>query len=274
MVRFRVETIPIENNLNIKEEKEFLNGAIEFFRSIDSDIIIPATNTTIFRTYPVGAIAAPYGTYIIDLNQTEETLWTKVHQKHRNRIRNAMKNGVKIRHGIEYLDTAYQLVRDTLKRSNMGFRDHVDFKRFLRSLGKNVKILIADCQGAVQGCAVIPFSNYSAYYLYGGSIPNTISGAMNLLQWEAIQMFRNLGVKRYDFVGVRISPQEGSKQEGIKMFKERFGGEHVQGYMWKYPFKRMKYVAYSRAVRLFRGGDIVDVERHKLSHMRENDCTY
>lgn len=265
MVRFRVGTIPYGKDLDVHEEKEFLNGAMEFFRAIGADMIIPATNTTIFRTYPVGADAAPYGTYIIDLSQSEETLWSNLHPKHRNVVRNAMRKGVEIRNGMEYLDTAYQLVRDTLKRSRLGFRGYDDFKRMVSSLGENVKILIADYQGTVVGCAVIPFSCYSAYYLYGGSIPNSPIGAMNLLQWEAIRMFRKLEVKRYDFVGVRIDPQKGSKQEGLMMFKGRFGGQLVKGYMWKYPIRRLKYAVYSQAVRILRGGDIVDSERHKLT---------
>ena len=54
-----------------------------------ADVVIPATTNTIFRTYPDGATAAPYGSYVVDLTQTEEALWNKVHSKHRNVIRNA-----------------------------------------------------------------------------------------------------------------------------------------------------------------------------------------
>ena len=49
------------------------------------------------------------------------------------------------------------------------------------------------------------------------------------------------------------------------MFKERFGGQLFQGYMWKYSLRPLQYAAYSLAVRLLRGGDIVDAERHKLA---------
>ena len=121
MVRFRVETIPLGEELEVEEEKSFLNSAVEYFRSIGADMIIPATTNTIFRTYPDGAVVAPYGSFIIDLTQPEETLWNNLHSKHRNVVRNAMKKGVEIRSGVEYLDTAYELVRDTLKRSKLGF---------------------------------------------------------------------------------------------------------------------------------------------------------
>ena len=264
MVRFRTETIHLGEELSIDEETSFLNSAVKYFRSIGADIIIPATTNAIFRTYPQGAIAAPYGTYIIDLIQPEEILWENIHSKHRNVIRNAIKKGVQIRRGMEYAETSYRLIRDTFNRSELPFMSSDAFMRMLTSLGAFVEVFIANYQGIVQGCAIIPFSNHSAYYVYGGSVPEPLTGAMNLLQWEAIRHFRAQGVNYYDFCGVRINPDKGSKQAGLKMFKERFGPHLVQGYMWKYGLRPLKAAAYSWAVRLLRGGDIVDAERHKL----------
>lgn len=264
MVRFVVETIPLGGRLDLEEEKSFLNSSVDYFRSIGADMIIPATTNTIFRTYPDGAVAAPYGSFIMDLSLPEETRWGNMHSKHRNVVRNAAKKGVEIRSGMEYLDTAHELIRDTLKRSELPFIGYEAFKRFVLGLGENVKIFVADLQGTAQGCAVIPYSGYGAYYLYGGSIPSPLSGAMNLLQWEAIRALQNLGVRRYDFVGVRINPEKDSKQEGLMKFKERFGGRLVPGYMWKYPIRPLKYAVYCQAVRRLRGGDIVDQECHKL----------
>lgn len=263
MVRFRVETIPTESELTVEEEKCFLNSAIEYFRFIGVDMIIPATTNTIFRTYPDGAMVAPYGTFIIDLTQPEDTLLNKFNSTHRRKVRQAIKQCVQIRGGIEYLKTAYDLVRDTFKRSKMGFMSYDEFQRYVFSLGDNIKILIAEYQGIVEGCIVVPFSNHTAYYVYGGSIPEPHTGATNLLHWEAVRQFRNLGVQRYDFVGVRINPKEGTRQEGLYMYKQRFGGQLVQGYMWKYALRPLKYFVYAQAVRYLRGGDIVDQEQHK-----------
>jgi len=267
MVRFRVETIPMGEVFEVEEEKSFLNSAIEYFRYIGADIIIPATTNTIFRTYPNGAIAAPYGTYIIDLTQDEETLFNNFSSSHRRKVRLATKSDVKIRSGVDCVETAYTLVRDTFKRSSIPFMGYAAFKRIMDALGENVKILIAEYQSRIQGCVIIPFSDHSAYYVYGGSIPNPTTGAINLIHWEAIRMFHDLGVKRYDFCGVRINPEKGSKQEGLKNFKERFGPRLVQGYMWKFSLNPLKSVVYSLGVRLLRGGDIVDAEHHKLSSL-------
>jgi hypothetical protein len=265
MVRFRTETIPLGQTLQIAEEESFLNSAVEYFRSIGADIIIPATTNAIFRAYPRGAIAAPYGTYIIDLMQDEGTLFANISSSHRRKIRIAIKSGVHIIGGGEHVRIAHTLVRDTFKRSSIPFMGYDRFKRMVDGLGENLKILVAVYQGIIQGCVVIPFSTYSAYYVYGGSIPNPAAGAMHLMHWEAIRMFHTMGVKRYDFCGVRIDPEHGSKQEGLKMFKERFGPQLYQGYIWKCSLNPLKSYVYSLAIRMFRGGDIVDAERHKLT---------
>jgi hypothetical protein len=264
MIRFRVETITLGDALAIEDEKAFLNGVVECCRSMGADIIIPATTNSIFRTYPAGALAAPYGTYILDLAQPEESLWSNLHSKHRNVIRNATKKGVQILRGLEHADSAYRLVRDTFKRSALPFMSREEFMRLINGLNQSVQVFIAEFQGGFQSCAVIPFSDYCAYYVYGGSALEPQTGASNLLQWEAIRYFRELGVKQYDFCGVRIDPRKGSKQAGLMMFKERFGARLVKGYIWKRSLRPIKSFIYSIAVRLLRGGDIVDAERHKL----------
>lgn len=268
LVRFRVETIPFNSELSVEEEKNFLNCVVDYFRINGADMIMPATTNTIFRCCPDGAIEAPYGTFIIDLTQPEETLWKNLHSKHRNVVRNAMKKGVEVKEGSDQMHLAYGLVKDTLDRSKLSFMTYKKFEEFVNCLSENVKIFIAFYEGHPQGCAVVPFSRHAAYYLYGGSIPKPLTGAMNLLQWESIKIFRNIGVQSYDFVGVRINPEEGSKQEGLMKYKQRFGGRLVQGYIWKYPFRPLSYSVYSLAVRWLRGGDIVDQERHKARECR------
>jgi lipid II:glycine glycyltransferase (peptidoglycan interpeptide bridge formation enzyme) len=146
----------------------------------------------------------------------------------------------------------------------MAFMKFRAFEKMVRSLGDNIEIWVAYHRDAVQGCIVVPFSQHSAYYVYGGSIPQPIVGATNLLHWEAIRHFRGLMVKQYDFVGVRIDPERGSKQEGLMQYKQRFGGRLSKGFMWKYSISQLKNAVYSLAVRFLRGGDIVDHERHKL----------
>jgi hypothetical protein len=264
MVRFRVETIPLEEGLSVDEEKEFLNNSIEYFRSAGMDIIIPATNNAIFRTYPDGADVAPYGSYVIDLCQPEDILWRNIERITRQNINTARKKGVSIRSRTEDLDAAYMLIVDTFKRSKLPFMSYDAFKRYVLGLGEKGKIMIAEYQGVAQSYVVFAFSDYCAYAVYAGNIANQQQGANKLLYWEAIRMFKKLGIQRYDFVGARIDPEKGSKQEAINSLKKHFGAKLIQGYMWKYTLRPLKSIAYTLGVRLLRGGDIVDAERHKM----------
>ena len=264
MIRFRLETTALQGELDEAEEKSFLNGVIEHFRAAGADMVIPSGNTALFRTYPTGALAAPYGTFVNDLTQSEEALMSALRKTHRNNIRGAEKAGVQIKSGLEYLDAAYHLVAATLKRSDVGFKTYDEFKNTVSSLGENLRILVAEHEGVIHGCLISPFSQHTAYSWYSGSRPESVRGSMHLLHWEAMRQFRALGVKRFNFQGVRIDPEKGSRQEGIMSYKKGFGGTLVQGYMWKYRMHALKWAAYSVAMRLLQGGDVVDQERAKL----------
>lgn len=139
------------------------------------------------------------------------------------------------------------------------------FKRRIAALHGNVKVFIAEKSGCLQGCMISPFSQYAAYNCYAGSKSQSVLGAMHLLHWEAMRHFRALGVKKFDFQGIRINPEKGSKQEGIASYKRGFGETIVQGYTWKYSFRPVKSAAYALATRLLMGGDIVDQERRRLA---------
>jgi GNAT acetyltransferase-like protein len=270
MVRFRTETVPLAGEVDLAEEKNFLEGALEYFRRSNADMVIPSGNTAIFRTYPDGAIAAPYGTFIKDLSQPEDVLLGEIRKTYRQNIRKATSAGVEIKCGMQYLDACYQLIESTLKRSGSKFRTYKDFKNRVLSLGEYVKIFVAEHKGAIQGCMIAPFSQHTAYNCYAGSSPEPVLGSMHLLHWEAIRHFRCSGVKRFDFQGVRVNPAKGSKQEGIKNYKQGFGGKLVQGYMWKYSFRPLKSIAYALGVRFLMGGDIVDQEHHALAASERN----
>jgi hypothetical protein len=269
MVRFLVQTIPLRAPLDVAEERAFLNSVVEYFRSTDADIIIPSGNTAIFQTYPDGAAAAPYGTIVKDLDKPEAALMSEIRTTHRQNIRKAAKAGVQIKSGPQYLDASYDLVLETMQRSNADFKTHEEFNQRIQSFGEYVKVFVAEHEGVIQGCMVSPFSEDTAYSCYAGSKANPIRGAMHLLHWEAICQFRELGVRHFDFQGVRINPEKGSKQEGLLSYKQGFGGRLVQGFLWKYSLRPLKSMAYSLAVRLLKGGDFVDQEKRRLVGSRE-----
>jgi Acetyltransferase (GNAT) domain len=264
MVRFRVETLAQGGHLTLDEEKAFLNSVIDYCRSIKADVVIPATTNAVFRTYPDGALAAPYGSYLIDLTRSEETLWSSVERITRQNINTARKTGVSIDDGSDALKPVYELVARTFKRSGLTFMSWRAFEHYIEGLGPNAKVLLARKERQIDSCAVFAASRYCAYAVYAGNVDRPTQGANKLLYWEAMQLFRRTDVRCFDFVGARIEPAGGSKQDGINALKRRMGGTLKQGYIWKYPLNRLTYRLYCAAAKVRSGGDIVDLERHKL----------
>ncbi len=265
LVRFRVETILKEPALDVASERSFLDGVVTHFRRAGADIIIPGANNAIFRTYPHGAAAAPYGTHQIDLNLDEEELWRRLSKTLRYDIKAARKDTLIIREGLEFADVAWGLIRDTFLRSDMGFMNRQDFRRLVEGLNESGKVMVAEQGGIIESCCLFAFSRPYAYYIYAGNRHPAHPGANKVLVWQAMCTFRGLGVRRLDFVGARINPPKGSKQDSINSWKTRFGASLVQGYIWKHTLRPFRARIYHSAVRLLRGGDLVDQECHKLS---------
>jgi hypothetical protein len=260
-VRFRVQTIPVDCELSLEEERAFLGRVADHFRSTGAAMIIPAANTALFRTYPEGAVAAPYGTFVNDLTKPEDKMFAELHSDYRQNIRKATRTGVQVKSGPEYVDKCHQLLVETMGRSGMKFKALAEFRQNLVNFGENVRVFVAESEGAIQACLIAPFSLHTGYDWYSGTISKPARGAMHLLIWEAMRHFQQLGVKRFNFTGVRVKPLPGSKQEGIFNFKMRFGGTLQEGFMWKYSFSPVKSLAYSLGVRALMGGDVVDQER-------------
>lgn len=261
-LQFQTNTIYLDNSLNIKEEKIFLNKVIEFLQDKNIDFIKQSPKVGVFNICPDDSICAPFGSYILDLRQTEDKLWAGIHKKHRNIIRRAVNGGVKIVMGKEYIDAAFQLERQTMMRVGINFQRE-EITQLQDFLNRNLAIFVAMFQDKPQGCAIMPFSQSTAYYFYGGLTPNAFPGSLNLLHWEAIKYFKSINVCYYDFVGARINPKK--ELEGIQRFKSRFGGELKKGYLWKYSLKKWKYSLYRPLFYLKnrRKGDIIDEEKNK-----------
>ena len=180
---------------------------------------------------------AEFGTVKINLKNSEEDIFKDLHGKHRNVIRKAEKDGLKVEFGKHLQQTCYKLIQETLKRENVFFESLDEFNRICEALKEQVQFFVVKKDTQVQGVAVIPFDSNDAYYLWGGSIKGTSAGAMNFMHWKVIQYFKEKGVLNYDFVGVRLNPAKDSKLNGLKRFKTRFGGNVEKGHLWKVSLK-------------------------------------
>jgi len=265
---FTTETIYRSPSFTREEEKLFLSEVLAFARKMEVDFLGQPQANAVFSVYPEGSIFCEFGSYYLDLSRSEEELFNKLHGKHRNAIRKAMKDGIEIVSGESYIDDCYYLIKRTMLRQRKPFVSREQLKKFHDNLQENVSFYVARKENVPQGCAVLFWNKLGGYYLYGGSLENPYPGSLNYLHWQAILDMKRKGVKIYDFVGARINPPAGSKPESLQRFKSRFGADLRRGYLWKYPLRKFKYGFYQNLKYLYQmmrwqkiSRDIIDEER-------------
>lgn len=229
----------------------FLDEACLFLRKqLKIQWINPNSTASLFMDFPTNSKHIPFGSHIIDLSLSEDELWDNVHSKHRNVIKKSEKDGVEIISGVtdKLIEDYHAIDKETWKRSNQSAVGLEALKKQVYALGDNAIIYIAYLDGEPQSGAFFWYNMQMCYYMYGANCDKPHTGAGNLLQWQAIRDMKAKGVKKYSFVGCRINEDENSKYHGIQRFKERFGGELVQGYLFKIDYNKFMALFFKLSV--------------------------
>lgn len=273
---FRFVLLPSESfEIGVKDEG-FLDKAMKIVKErLKPDWIGPSDTTAIFAQPPKSSINIPFGTYLIDLTQSEEDLHSKLHKSFKRDIKYAARDDVKIIcGGVELLEEYIKIDRITWERSNKAAVSKYIYEELFEKFGEYARIYLSYKKNELQSGAFFLFNEYAAYYLYGATANNADAGANKLLQWKAIIDFKGEGINRYNFVGCRINEDLNSKYHGIQKFKAGFGGELMKGYMFKIIVRPWKYTLF-RVLAIIKGGgkrqrDIIEQEIHKWKKTEDN----
>lgn len=225
-------------------EIEFLEAVCLYLKdNYHVQWIMETPASALFPVAPKGAISIPFGSHIVNLEEEVDTLWSKVHSKHRNVIKKAEKDGVVIVKGTDdkILEDYHSIDVETWERSNVKANGVEDLKKEVQSKGSNIIFYMAYKEGEPQAGAIFYYNQAMSYYMHGASRNHSYTGSSNLLHWVAMQDMKAAGVKRYSYVGARINEDPDSKYHGIQRFKERFGGELFIGKRFKVIFNPFMY---------------------------------
>ena len=269
---FVSEPMCYSEETGIRKKVDFLNVANQVLAK-EGVAWISTAATALFDAFPDGCPRIPFGSHIIDLTLTEETLLKNMHSKHRNAVRRAERNGVSVVCGREELIEDYLKADiDTWERGNRRSYGKAFFEKIISSLAEHAVIYVSYKDNAPQAGACFFKNKKMCYYMYGASINNPEPGAANFLQWSAIKDMKIAGVEKFSFVGCRINEDVDSKYHGIQRFKERFGGELEQGYMFKTILSPVKYNFFRKMYQIKKGvkpRDAVDQEIHKWAELQK-----
>lgn len=161
-------------------------------------------------------------TYVLDLEKSEDNIWSNFRDNIRKQINKAKKSiTVKESNAVNLR----KCFNDTFKvqGKNSPIEDEQVFERiydYIRKYNCGFCIEANDEHNHLNAAMLCIYDDLQAYYLIGGSTMDySNSGAMSLLQWEAIKKSKALNIKAYNF--------EGSSIKSIEKYLRGFGGELV-----------------------------------------------
>lgn len=269
---FLTDVLSLGESYSLELERDFLNSIMSKVKSKNlCDWIQQPPNWAIFNTYPDGAIYTPFGSYYIDIkNNSLEQLFSNIKRKDRQEIRKAISIGVEVKKGNKHLPDAFELIQYTAKKAEISYPKYSIFLNMHKKLNDNIFSYVAYFKKIPQFAVVFFSSPYCTYGMYAGTINKAAKGSTKYLFWHAIMESKLRGVQLFDFVGARINPPAGSKDERIQRFKESLGARLRVGYLWKFPISNIKYRFYNQLVktrcilknRKYKG-DIIDQELNR-----------
>ena len=254
-------------------EKEFLNAACAKLKKTKTVDWVQTEISSCFMDYPDGAVTYGAGNFILDLeNNTEEELFKKVHSKNRNMIRRGQKEGIEIRRGPE-LAADYKSVEDQVwAREHRAPRSLEHYTEMLDNMPDTTSIAVAyNRDGVPEAGGIFLYTKAMGYYHHGASKDDPTPGAHNYLIWEQILYLKSIGVKKLNFVGYR-RPSEVNpniKAYGIQNFKERFGGDVLEAYAFRYNCSDIKFAIYRLASVILYKEDYGDAFAVRSKHYPE-----
>ncbi len=262
LLTFSSNTVYRTDHHTIHHEKEFLNKVVHTSKKLNIDQITQPKTSCVFRTYPEDAVVIPWGCYQKDLRETEDNIFAQFHSHHRRVIRKAIRDGITIENGHHLLNDCHDLIKQTMKRQHLPYVGLEQLAKYAKEIPDNVSFYISRDDEKPHSCAIIVFDGLKSNYIHGGSITNPHHGASALLHWSAMKDMKQRGIKIYDFIGGRVNPAKGSKQETIQIFKSRFGTVFHKGYFWKFDYYQDNCSTKIRSVRPIKPymGDIIDNE--------------
>ncbi|HCS78527.1 TPA: hypothetical protein DIV55_02165 [Patescibacteria group bacterium] len=174
------------------------------------------------RPAPIHAMDAEY-TWVLRLNEAEETILANMRKTTRYLIRQAEKQGVVVK-ASHQIEDFLRLYNQTAKRQRFVPHRGIEAEFAVFSKRGQAELLVASHSGQQLAAAVILYFGKQAIYHHGASIVSKIS-ASYLLQWHAIKEAKKRGLEWYNFWGIAPEDKLEHPWQGITLFKKGFGGE-------------------------------------------------
>ena len=177
----------------------------------------------------VGFASKPWGTFLIDLSQSQETLWSNVDKAARKLVERTRERGVEVVEARNEADLhAYlDVINESRRRAGLILYPYSNVLwKVLQSSSTGAVLLARKGDDVLAGLSVTWFNGYVNEWGAGTSqkaIDEKLY-AGDVLKWHVIEEGKRRGFRYYDLTGVNPNPKD-EKEAGILRFKAKWGGQ-------------------------------------------------
>lgn len=181
-----------------------------------------------------------FASFVVNLDQNEECLFKNIDSAKQRNIKKANKYDLEIvlekgKDAIKYLDD-FQFLRENTqtravsrnKQASMLLKSNEFFYALM--MQPNAYLLLGKYQGSVVSVALMLQGGDTVYYHSGGSDieVNRKTCCSACMFWNGLLLFKEQGVKFFDFGGCPVHPDESHPAYGVYRFKKGFGGDYME----------------------------------------------
>ena len=163
----------------------------------------------------------------INLEQSQDELWSNVHSKRRNEIRRAEREGTTFGMAQTQKDirTTYLILTEVYNRAELPLPSLKFFQEAFHFLGKEYfKVFLAINDGKTIGTMYSLCYGNTVYDWYAGAYQDYYNKYPNdLVPWKVFLWGKERGYKKFDFGGAG----KPGIPYGVRDYKKKFGGEII-----------------------------------------------
>ena len=198
-----------------------------------------------------------WATILLDLSKKDDELWEGISYSAKKCLKRNEKEKIEvvIAHTNDDFDEYYKLLSSFMEknRNKMPYFTPAIW-RFFQKDNKCMQIFLAKHNGIVHGGLSILYFNGIIFEI--GACRSEYAIKHNLfvgdaIKWEVIRWANKQGFRLYDLSGV--SPVISSEKErGIRKFKEKWGGEPIDYYIYSKIYRRNAYFLYNIIKKIYK----------------------
>jgi len=180
-----------------------------------------------FRNAPIHMMH-PETTWLLDITKSEDEIVKNMRKTHRNLIRRAEKEGVKIIKNTDekYLKEFYKIHKETVIRHKfIPFSyEYIKSELDVFKIDNQIEIFSAKYKDRIISSAIIVFYGSQAFYHHGASSSEYSKIPASYLNlWKAVKDAKTRGCKIFNFYGI-VENKPDHPWNGLSKFKMGFGG--------------------------------------------------